>query len=557
MENIGSSNVYIKLPELTRVNVDYGLSSSTKGDKIRRTLPHWTRLSLTNSDDDDDNNDDDDDQKSKYADWTLDVTVTSINHDDDDDDDDNNASSDEIVISYLVHKYSLGLQSEYFESIFRCCCNSANDDNVGGGFSESYQKRSAIQLPASGVVTLDHFEILLDYLYTNKLVLDLNNAIAMVYFGDYFGINLLHDQAQSFIRESITSEINSTGTTAESLEMKKLLLAAFYKDAKVLAMEELQEAIVYECAGNPRLIMPKNDIAIYLVPMDGDKQFWCRVLDARKFHLPTERSSKLWSINVGHFIRLHYSNIVDRERFYELTCKNSLPSVSAYVAIFLIEQEQQMFAEAENEEITPKKDDDKNHTSFPKRMIGSPIDSNTSKQMLATINDKTAQTKDDDKHLTCLQRRCIDALIDTDTGSWKVPKPRTLQGRLRHLPPCVLESLLLCTMVERKKPPIQNTNCIRVSGAGSEVVNGIYYQSAIILGCPMFTRVAQYDDDDDDVEVSICKSTNGHFYIGCRDEDVDFYYSTNRDLEATHFSPDMRWESCEEGEEPLPTFQFV
>mmetsp|Transcript_62594 Transcript_62594/g.70835 ORF Transcript_62594/g.70835 Transcript_62594/m.70835 type:complete len:116 (+) Transcript_62594:545-892(+) len=115
----------------------------------------------------------------------------------------------------------------------------------------------------------------------------------MVYFGDYFGIKLLQDQAQSFIRALITTKF--LNDIPSSIVRMQKLLTALYQDAKCLAMEELQEAIVYECAGNPRLMTSKE----HCTSLDVlDKEFWCRVWDSRKFHTPTELSTKLWSISV-------------------------------------------------------------------------------------------------------------------------------------------------------------------------------------------------------------------------------------------------------------------
>jgi len=497
MDNIRSSNVYLNMPdsrmegnkkeeEVLGEDADSDNDSSwTKGRRKRKKLPHWTRLPLAS--------DDDDDEKAKYADWTLDVTVSN--------------GSDDVVISYLVHKCLIGLQSDYFEGIFR--------DPEEGGFSESHQKRSAIKLPESVVVTIEHFEILLDYLYTDKLVIEPDNAVAMVYFGDYFGIELLQDQAQSFIRELIKTKF--LNDIPSSIVRMQKLLTALYQDAKCLAMEELQEAIVYECAGKPRLMMSKE----HCTSLDVlDKEFWCRVWDARKFHTPTELSTKLWSISVAHFIELHYSNIVDLERFFELTCLSSLPFVSAEVAVFLIEEEQRMRTAA---------------------------------------NEETAQKKDDDKKLTCLQQRCIDSLIDSDTGNWKIPKPRSLlQAKIQNLPPIVLGSMLLCTMNTKEMPT--GTDSIRVSGAGSEVVNGVYMKSGLQNGDPIFTKVGLFEGSN--VLFHLYRFEDGHFYITVlpegsvlnTTEDINLYMSTN---EEEDFSLGMSWETLHEGEVPSPTFQFV
>jgi len=371
----------------------------------------------------------------------------------------------------------------------------------------------------------------------------------MVYFGDYFGIKLLQDQAQSFIRELITTKF--LNDIPSSIVRMQKLLTALYQDAKCLAMEELQEAIVYECAGKPRLMMSKERCTSLDVL---DKEFWCRVWDSRKFHTPTELSTKLWSISVAQFIELHYSNIAvatpvltgglppaggvvssgttggkvtavsveepDLGSFYELTCLSSLPFISAEVAVFLIEEEQRMCTAA---------------------------------------NEETAQKKDDDKKLTCLQQRCIDSLIDSDTGNWKIPKPRSLlQAKIQNLPPIVLGSMLLCTMNTKEMPT--GTDSIRVSGAGSEVVNGVYMKSGLQNGDPIFTKVGLYEGSN--ALFHLYRFHDGFFYISTipegsvlnTTEDIDLYMSTNAD---ERFSLGMSWETLHEGEVPSPTFQFV
>jgi len=175
-------------------------------------LPHWKRST--------------DEEDAKYSDWTLDVTF--INDNDNDNDNNNNAS--DANVSYSVHKYILGLQSEYFEGIFRGPPDDDDDDKENGFFSESYQKRSSIKLPAArNVVTIDHFENVLDYLYTGKLELDCDNAVAIVYFGDYFGIHLLKEHAQNFIQKSISVATLSAFKFNPSIASSRIL-AKFFQD---------------------------------------------------------------------------------------------------------------------------------------------------------------------------------------------------------------------------------------------------------------------------------------------------------------------------------------
>ena len=112
----------------------------------KRKLPSWTKSSATN-----------DENEAECSDWSLNVYCNNNDND---------------VVSYSVHRFAFVTQSEYFKSIFRL------EDTTGVGFSESHQKCSTIKLPTS--VTLQHFELLLDHLYTGVLKEDSGNAVSMV-----------------------------------------------------------------------------------------------------------------------------------------------------------------------------------------------------------------------------------------------------------------------------------------------------------------------------------------------------------------------------------------
>ncbi|OEU07028.1 hypothetical protein FRACYDRAFT_252436 [Fragilariopsis cylindrus CCMP1102] len=299
-------------------------------------------------------------------------------------------------------------RSEYFKGIFRL-------DTTGVGYSESHQKCSTIKLPAP-VVTIQHFETLLDYLYTGKLKLNDTNAVSMVYFGDYFGINLLKEKAQRFLRRNID---DCKGKLLGDVDgsVASGLLAKFYRDANSLAMEDLLNAIAYSCAHQPRLMSKDN--ALSKIP---DVHLWCRVfavIRKKKYSNDNvaESMSELCSINLANFIK-RYPDIVDVESFNILTESNSLPNISAKAAIILMEYEQ---------------------------------------------NLSLADLKNGGDDLTCLQQRCIDALVNSKTGPWNDSNPRTLlQGKLRKLQPFVLESLVLRLMNDddkRRPPSIKPRRC--------------------------------------------------------------------------------------------------
>ena len=487
MENIRSRNVYLKIVDTYREEMEEeeeeeeeknkDFSDDVDGaltNKRKRKLPCWTRLT--------------DGEEAKYADWTLDVNLS------------NNDASD--IVSYSVHRYQLGLQSEYFKGIFR-----GPDE---GEFSDSIQSRSTIKLPMPFVEFL-HFEKMLDYLYTDKLVVDWESVVALIYFGDYFGINSLKEQAQTFMGKSIANATWELNISASS----SMVLLSHYQFAKNLSMEELQEAIVYECASNPALMSKDTELSNY-----PDVQFWCRVLTAKKFLSPTELSNKLWSINVGHFIELH-AEIVDREIFCQLTHQDSLPIISADVALVLMEQQRQRVEDIEEGR---------------------------------------------DNESTCLQQRCTDSLINIETGVWKIKNPHTLlEGRIGNIPRTVLESLLLLSAMNVEKKSNICYDRILVSGAGSKFVNGVYTRSGLHKGCPIFTRSGTYEGDNGLFYIyksALHKSANAYWRITFTQEGVrlgenrELLFYATRNSGGDKLPPVNGWQSTV-GRFPLPTFEFV
>jgi hypothetical protein len=473
-DSISNNNVYL-------VGSSREEDPSEQEITSKRELPSWTKSSATA----------DDENETECSDWTLDVYFNNNDND---------------VVSYSIHRFSFVTQSEYFKSIFRL-------DTTGVGFSESHQKCSTIKLPAP-VVTIQHFETLLDYLYTGKLKLNDTNAVSMVYFGDYFGINLLKEQAQRFLRRKIDDCKDGMFDDVDG-SVASELLAKFYRDANSLAMEDLLNAIAYSYAHRPKLM--SKDTALSKIP---DIHFWCRVFAAikkKKYSNDDEAvyMSELCSINLANFIKRH-PDIVDVESFNILTESNSLPNISAKAAIILMEYEQ---------------------------------------------NLSLAEIKNGGDDLTCLQQRCIDALVDSKTGTWNVANPRTLlQGNLRKLQPSVLESLLLRIMDDDKEYPQRCPDYIKVVGAGTESVNGMYFNSGLLNeGRVMFTRRGIYKGRGR--LFSIFMHRDKYFYISlisdygrpASSEDVDLYRVDCSD----EFPPDTGWIKCPYGGvSPLPTCRY-
>lgn len=297
-----------------------------------RKVPHWTKSP---------------DDEAEYADWKINVRF--------DDDDNNNdrqsnrlseegstsvaagdddGGSNEVVFYYSVHRFIIGRQSEYFKSIFRRL------DNDNNGFAESHKKRSTIKFSKHTVVTRKHFETLLNYLYDTTgatLALIPSNAVAMVYLADYFGIKLLKERVQTFIR----SKIEIISSKRSHFDVSELL-ATFYRDAKSMAMGELQDAIAHVCAARPYVLSKHYDLS----KMD-DIQFWYRVCrkrkdcpDLAKNHTMVRSSwCGAWCANVTDFIEM-YSDFIDNENFCRLIEKESLATIyTVEEALILLKEE--------------------------------------------------------------------------------------------------------------------------------------------------------------------------------------------------------------------------
>ncbi|OEU17644.1 hypothetical protein FRACYDRAFT_238069 [Fragilariopsis cylindrus CCMP1102] len=437
----------------------------------KRKLPSWTKSSANN-----------DENEAECSDWNLNVYCNNNDND---------------VVSYSVHRFAFVTQSEYFKSIFRL------EDTTGVGFSESHQKCSTIKLPYS--VTLQHFETLLDYLYTGVLKEDSGNAVSMVYFGDYFGIILLKDHAQRYLRKLIVDcKSRIRGKVASEL------LWTSYLVAKSLSMEDLLNAIVYACASRPKLM--SKDTHMSTIP---DIQFWCRVFAARKKtdyvkHDKVVSNSELWSTHVAHFIEINTA-IVDIDSFKILTESNSLPNISAEAAVILMEQEHKLSLD---------------------------------------------EVKNEDDGLTCLQKRCTDALFDKETSNWQVSNARVLlQGKLQKLQPSVLESLLLRIVDYNKGCPQRCPDYIKASGAGIESVNGVYFNSGFLYeGRRMFTRRGIYNGGEQ--LFSLFRFDTSHFVISLVSNDcrpLEYFYWVES---SDEFPPENGWSLYSNGVAPSPSLQY-
>ena len=149
-------------------------------------------------------------EDTEYSDWQINVVFQS------------NYQEEVDVVSYLVHRFKIGPQSNYFKSIFR----------EKNHFSEATKKMSTVEFPVGIPVLLQpsHFEHFLDFLYTNIVPggWDKQEMLSLLYLADYFGVEDLRSQAVDRIRYNLAFEtshewIANAYHLADSLSIEEFL----------------------------------------------------------------------------------------------------------------------------------------------------------------------------------------------------------------------------------------------------------------------------------------------------------------------------------------------
>lgn len=428
------------------------------------------------------------------------------------------------VVTYSIHRSTLGVQSEYFERIFL------------GGYSESALKKNKIELP-SPLVTLDHFEGVLEYCYTGVIDLTAQNVVSIINLSDYLGIEELRKKSQAYVRGAIHQIIKNkrrrlVGSSRDKIvlcssdecKVKSAKVAMMYQAAKDMGMDDLLRAIVHVCSKEPELLAKDCK----LNDMD-EIEFWCRLWDARKVHRDQHSVSKAvvrtWSENLAHFFDKH-PGIVELQTFRELTHMDSLNVVSPEVAILLMQQEHQLC-----------------------------LDDIQANVYLVDKGDK-------EDSLTCLQTRCIEALYNSKNDGWQISSPpESNRGKLRNLPSIVLESILLKTMEYERSG--QRFPMPVVSGAGSEFVNGVYRMSGWFKNAMKFTRMGVYEGNPRQLTMY---RYEGEWWISIIPEhhnepgdcdDIDLYsFESLEDESESPLPPTKGWITCS-GEEPAPQIKLA
>lgn len=476
-------------------------------------------------------------EDAKYADWKIEVRCVptgieiATSNDETETKDKIEVSLDDSlpksieVVTYSVHRSTLGVQSEYFERVFL------------GGYAESTQKKSAINL-STPVVTLEHFENILDYFYTEEVNLNSDDVVSIIHLSDYLGIEELRKQAQAFVRTAIhkenpdtvnrllrTSQEKATLDSSNKSKEKSTALATYYQSAKVLGMEDLRRAIVYVCSKEPDLLA--KDCSLSEMP---DIDFWSRLWEARKMHPDQKSMSKacvwLWSENIAHFFEKH-RGIANLQTFRNLTDADSLNFILADVALYLMEEEHRLCLDEIEANVYLVKKDDKENA------------------------------------LTCLQSRCINALYNTNAGGWQISSPPdVIRGRLRKLPSIVLESILLKTIDHNRTR--EHFPFPIVFNAGSHCVNGTYKMAGWFKNTMKFTKWGIYQGNPREITLY---RYEGEWWISIIPEhhdepgdcdDIDLYSRETQEEENTEWPlpPSTGWTMCF-GESPAPRIRFL
>ena len=292
------------------------------------------------------------------------------------------------VFSYLVHRYTIGPQSDYFKFLF----------SKNNSFSESLERKSKFEFPVGVGVNRQHFEDFLDFLYDTTATtagtdalseLDTNKALGMLYFADYFGIERVRAKAKEFLRSRLEELSPSSSCFVEEL-------SRIYAMTESLSEEELSDAIANRCLNVPIFF---HNVWSHLQGLELQRTLLYRLCKERE---KTKPMNKFWSVQIGN-IGIRFPAIVDKELFSKATSKEIMPEIeTVHSALVLMKEE---------------------------RRLG--------------LDER------DTDELTCLQQRCTDEIYNRMSSVSRISKyltPKEVVKELRGLKPAVMESFVLRTM---------------------------------------------------------------------------------------------------------------
>jgi len=242
------------------------------------------------------------------SDWTIELSEDS--------------TSGEEKDTFHVHQYILSLgpnHSKYFKCLF-----------LGSNSAESETKTSKIVLPS---IAVDAFPCMLDFLYSGengggKLpIITTENATALHFLGQYFGITGLCSEAAAFFKDDMCMDNVTT----------------YYEDAKLVGDEKILKTVAKKCCealqeiGLDSALMENSDVALWrniahLIGNGGGSG-------------PTDGDSKYLSRLVAKFCELH-SGLVDAATFVHLTDSTHMPEIDKDAAVPLLRLEGSILPES-------------------------------------------------------------------------------------------------------------------------------------------------------------------------------------------------------------------
>jgi hypothetical protein len=230
------------------------------------------------------------------SDWTLEII--------------SKPGGDTKVDTYHCHKNILAVgprRSDYFAHLLQ----------NGDRFAEGQSNTSRIELEAPAA---EAFPVLLDFMYNQNKSLAANseNAAALHYLGQYFGIRRLRWEARQFWTSDLT--ILNCGTYYDHARM--------FQDDKLLAsISEMCAKYIMEIPPNSSLIKVTNS------------EFWLGVLH-HETRTRDAAVSRHMSKLIVEFCRRQTSETLDAEAFLALTDAEVLPEIDVEVALDVIKLEQ-------------------------------------------------------------------------------------------------------------------------------------------------------------------------------------------------------------------------
>jgi hypothetical protein len=420
--NIFLNLSYVDLTTVSSADEDDNENEKQPANKRRRNNfrnagPYWSKHP---------------EDEARYTDWKLIVYYKHFTRGDTNDDEGPNNKDDVNRAVYSVHRNMLGTKCEYFDKMFE------------SNFSESKSGETKLDLPdCDAVVTLQDFEKLLDWFYGDQIKFDPANVVGMLYLSDYFCIDSLKVQAQTYTHDQL-HEMSSHYEHGPDTK----ILVVYYRNAKMMNNEHLQKFVANVCCLNPETMRIDSELITNLQDID----LWIAVFKAISYLEETHDMTTAKNVAVlsDHFADFcdQYPHQVDATNFKILTSKESLPKISEDAAVRLLEHEQRL------------------GLANPSAVVQQVVLSVSQHQLLQDHHQDSAT-----RTLTCLQQRCLDTLYDTETGLWNIRKPELVLGRLKDLSGFVLESIMI-NYISNNSITQEDPTSIIVKGA--ELCNGIY-----------------------------------------------------------------------------------